>query len=172
MWGLNPRERGSESVDHLLGRFLSRGLGRSLSANQRAAVAWRDANGDVERMHTCGVYLRKPPNAALPPVMGVYVDSHARLMDWNTNREIYLARLAAAGLELSGLEFRLARNHRPPTSPRPTSPAATASGSLSMQDEERIRRRCAELPPGLRERLAQAMRDSLHRDRTPPPPAS
>lgn len=170
MWGLNPRERGSESVDHLLGRFLSRGLGRSLSANQRAAVAWRDANGDVERTHTCGVYLRKPPNDALPPVMGVYVDSHARLMDWNTNREIYLARLAAAGLELSGLEFRLARNRRPPTPSRAPSPAVTAP--LSPQDEERVRRRCADLPPGLRERLAQAMRDSLRRDRTPPPPAS
>ena len=92
--GLNPDERGSVSMAELLRRTIPARVRQGMSANQRATELWRTANGDVERAHTTGVYLRKSPCESLPPVLGVYVDSHARLSDFNANKEIYLTRLA------------------------------------------------------------------------------
>ena len=66
--GLNPCERGSVSMAELLRRTIPASVRQGMSANQRAASLWRAANGDVERAHTPGVYLRKSPCESLPPV--------------------------------------------------------------------------------------------------------
>lgn len=169
--GLNPCERGSVSMAELLRRTIPVGMRQGMSANQRATELWRTANGDVERAHTTGVYLRKPPCESLPPVLGVYVDSHARLSDFNANKEIYLTRLAGVGLEVSGIEFRLTRwptpqegsgLHKGDGLRRHASRTATSElPPLSYQEERRVRDSCAGLPDGLRQRVERAMGLSL-----------
>ena len=106
------RERNQESIGDLLSRVVGGEMRGRMSAAQRAAAAWYGANGDIERAHTTGVFLKKPKREGAAPILGVYVDSHARLTDFTVNREIYLARLHNAGLELSGIEFRLTRRDR------------------------------------------------------------
>ena len=106
------RERNQESIGEVLSRVVGGEMRGRMSAAQRAAAAWYGANGDIERAHTTGVFLKKPKREGAAPILGVYVDSHARLTDFTVNREIYLARLHNAGLELSGIEFRLTRRDR------------------------------------------------------------
>lgn len=178
--GLNYHERGSVSMAELLRRTIPADVRQGMSANQRAAELWRTANGDVERVHTTGVYLRKPPCKGLPPVLGVYVDSHARLSDFNANKEIYLTRLAEVGLEVSGIEFRLTRwpapqggdglnggtgSHRGDDLRRHGSRAAACElPPLSPAEERRVRDACAGLPDGLKQRVERAMAISLRRE--------
>ena len=164
----------------LLRRTIPASVRQGMSANQRAASLWRAANGDVERAHTTGVYLRKSPCESLPPVLGVYVDSHARLSDFNANKEIYLTRLAGVGLEVSGIEFRLTRWPAPQEDGilrkgdglrKGDELRRHASGTgapelppLSPQEERRVRDACAELPDGLRQRVERAMTLSLQHE--------
>ena len=173
--GLNPCERGSVSMAELLRRTIPASVRQGMSANQRAASLWRAANGDVERAHTTGVYLRKSPCESLPPVLGVYVDSHARLSDFNANKEIYLTRLAGVGLEVSGIEFRLTRWPAPQEGGilrkgnnelrrHASGTGAPELPPLSPQEERRVRDACAELPDGLRQRVERAMTLSLQHE--------
>jgi len=120
-----------ESVASLMDEVLNQQMARRLSANQRAAAAWFRANGDRERNHTVGVFLKRPRATGAAPVVGVYVDSHAMATDFGVNKDIYLARLANIGFEASGIEFIVSRQ------PRRT---ASASG------ESRVEGHPAELP--------------------------
>ena len=158
----------------LLRRTIPASVRQGMSANQRATELWRTANGDVERAHTTGVYLRKPSSESLPPVLGVYVDSHARLSDFNANKEIYLTRLAGVGLEVSGIEFRLTRWPAPQEDGilhkgdelrrHASGTGASELPPLSSQEERRVRDACAELPDGLRQRVERAMTLSLQHE--------
>ena len=80
-----------------------------LDASRRARIVWDRVNGDVERAHTCGVYVAEARRAGQDPVLCVYVDSRARAVDFRANREVYLARLAAAGLRFSDLRVEQSR---------------------------------------------------------------
>lgn len=159
---------GPESLGSFLGSFLSGGFGGRLSANQRAAAIWYRANGDTERRHTTGVFLRRARSAALPPVLGVYVDSSTRLTDFSASRDVYLARLANAGLELSGIEFRLTRSPRPVCGQvgagREEPSAAPELPPLSAADMARIDELASGLPDGLRQDASRAMELSLRRE--------
>lgn len=151
------------------GRMASR-----LSRNQMAAHAWFVANGDLERSHTCGVYLRRPRVRGADPVLGVYVDTPSRVTDFRANKELYLSRLANVGLAVSDIDFRLTRSAREPKA-APGSPSharAAARGvsaplrQLSPGEEERVRDLTAELPEGLRQSAAHAMSAALRREKT------
>lgn len=120
------RERNQSSIGDLLANVVSGEMRGRMSAAQRAAAAWYGANGDIERAHTTGVFLKKPKRAGVAPILGVYVDSHARLTDFTVNREIYLARLHNAGLEVSGIEFLLTRRDR----------ASSAEGAAAGEKSE------------------------------------
>ncbi len=163
----------SASVGSLMEGLLGgAGLSRKMSANQRASMAWMRANGDIERKHTTGVFLKEPANRRLPPVLGVYVDSHARLSDFNANKEIYLARLHNTGLEVSGIEFRLTRRPREkcpePEPAQNSSPLLCEDDLPALSDDERARveELCAGLPDGLREAATRAMSLSLRRGKS------
>ena len=76
-----------EGISSLLkGMFSSPEARRSMSANQRAAYVWHNVNGDVERAHTTGVFLKEPHVKGAAPILGVYVDSRMRAVDFRANR--------------------------------------------------------------------------------------
>lgn len=96
-------------VSHLLEQVLGVSAFSRASQLKRAAQAWHEANGDRERAHTQAVFLAPPRAHACAPRLVVYVDSNVLLADFKTNAELYLARLANWGLELSHIDFRLSR---------------------------------------------------------------
>ncbi|MCI1997328.1 MAG: hypothetical protein LKJ49_01630 [Olsenella sp.] len=165
---LDLRSESSEDLSSVLDEMMGRGAWARLGRNRRAAMAWFKANGDVERRHTSGVYLKRAASSGLPPVLVVYVDSHARLTDFMANREIYLVRLAAVGFEVSGVEFRLSREPVPeaPSSQQATSrPAEVVLPPLSDDERRRAAELTADLPEPLRQRVRRAMELSMRREK-------
>lgn len=135
-----------------------------------ATRAWYAANGDIERAHTTGTFVREPRRGEAGPVLVVYVDSKARVTDFSANSEVYLARLANAGHPFSKVEFRLSRYPRRaasaagpataaagPASPRPSRP-------LTSEEREVIDELCSGLPESLRETVSRAMCASYSSD--------
>ena len=173
------RERNQESIGDLLSRVVGGEMRGRMSAAQRAAAAWYGANGDIERAHTTGVFLKKPKREGAAPILGVYVDSHARLTDFTVNREIYLARLHNAGLEVSGIEFRLTRRDRAEAQGQAAPGASAGAGEgrpalperprpldLPQLDEGKratIEVAVADLEEPLRSKVAHAMEMSMRR---------
>ena len=173
------RERNQESIGEVLSRVVGGEMRGRMSAAQRAAAAWYGANGDIERAHTTGVFLKKPKREGAAPILGVYVDSHARLTDFTVNREIYLARLHNAGLELSGIEFRLTRRDRAGAQADAGAGAGAGAGEgrsalperprpldLPQLDEGKratIEVAVADLEEPLRSKVAHAMEMSMRR---------
>ena len=95
-----------------LGSVLSGMLGTGgtmrLNAHKRALAVWMRVNGDIERKHTCGAFIKPVPHA--DPLLVIYLDSRSRVVDFTANRELYLQRLAFQGLPLSKIEFKLAKD--------------------------------------------------------------
>ena len=95
----------------LVAGLLAGPLGDDLGEAQRAARAWYAANGDRERAHTTGVWLRKPPRAGADPVMVVRVDSGLLASELGTNKDLYLSAPRLMGVESladSGVNLRIA----------------------------------------------------------------
>ncbi len=173
------RERNQESIGEVLSRVVGGEMRGRMSAAQRAAAAWYGANGDIERAHTTGVFLKKAKREGAAPILGVYVDSHARLTDFTVNREIYLARLHNAGLEVSGIEFRLTRRDRAEAQNEAGAGASAGAGEghsalperprpldLPQLDEGKratIEVAVADLEEPLRSKVAHAMEMSMRR---------
>ena len=165
---LDLRSESSEDLSSVLDEMMGRGAWARLGRNRRAAMAWFKANGDVERRHTSGVYLKRAASSGLPPVLVVYVDSHARLTDFMANREIYLVRLAAVGFEVSGVEFRLSREpvpEAPPSQQVTSRPAEVVLPPLSDDERRRAAELTADLPEPLRQRVRRAMELSMRREK-------
>ena len=104
-WELEFEAKPPEDLSSLMHEVVDGQMSAHMSANQRAAAAWYRANGDRERNHTTGVFLKKARVAGAAPVLGVYADSHAMVTDFGVNKDIYLARLANVGFNVSGIEF-------------------------------------------------------------------
>ena len=144
-----------------------------------ATAAWHSVIGDIERKHTTGVFVGKPKAPGMAPALCVYVDSRMRMVDFNANREIYLARLQTAGFDYS--EVRFLQNKRP----RPkvdegssaTPPAAKREKGtvpfshseplpeLSEAERAQIEAQTAGLSPALRESVSKAMAACMRRQR-------
>lgn len=179
------RENNQETLADVLSKFLDAGMRSHMSAAQRAAAAWYGANGDVERAHTTGVFLKRPRHKGDPPILGVYVDSHSRLTDFTVNREIYLARLHNVGLEVSGIEFKLTQRGVEKgasagtrasrgadtvsrSGARRVSPSSTTTAQIELpelNDEQRaeVARATEGLPDSLRTKVSSAMIYSMRR---------
>ena len=147
------------------GRMMAR-----LSANQRAATAWYRANGDRERNHTTGVFLKRGRVAGSAPILGVYVDSHAMATDFGVNKEIYLARLANVGFEVSGIEFVPSREgyRRARKDSASARPVATPEPLPELDESERqtVESLVSELPETLRASASKAVSLSLRREKS------
>lgn len=155
-------------VGSLLRDVVDGHMARSMSDNQRAAAAWYRANGDRERAHTTGVFLRKPRVAGAAPILGVYVDSHAMATDFGVNKDIYLARLANVGFAVSGIDFLPSRTPRRPREPQ--GEVQQVSGAMPLpeltpSERAEVERLVEELPETLRRRAAEAVIRSKQRDK-------
>ena len=144
-----------EGISSLLkGMFSSPEARRSMSANQRAAYVWHNVNGDVERAHTTGVFLKEPHVKGADPILGVYVDSRMRAVDFRANREVYRARLSMGGLEehVSG-----AAAAATPKTPLP---------ELTGSEQNAVKKLAESVPESLRGSVYKAMSLSFRREKS------
>lgn len=131
--------------------------------------AWYAANGDIERAHTTGTFVRDPRRGESGPVLVVYVDSRARVTDFSANSEVYLARLANAGYDFCRVEFRLSRYPRRAAAPGgernvAQRPAPAPRRALTPRERDEIESLCSGLPASLRESVSRAMSASYEAD--------
>ena len=75
----------------------------------RALVTWRRIAGRRAAKHTVTVWLKRPKTGDGLPELVVYLDGNALMADLSTNAELFVDRLAYAGLEVSRVSFRLSR---------------------------------------------------------------
>ena len=101
-----------EAAPAALSGILSAMFDERADASWRVTRAWHAVNGDIERAHTTGTFVRDPRRGESGPVLVVYVDSRSRATDFSANSEVYLARLANAGLAFSKVEFRMSKYAR------------------------------------------------------------
>ncbi len=156
-----------ESVGALMHTVVDQQMSAKMSANQRAAAAWYRANGDRERAHTTGVFLKRPRVAGAAPILGVYVDSHAMATDFGVNKDLYLARLANIGCEVSGIEFLPSRRTRQASDTTPTSapPPAEPLPELSAEEQQAVQSLVADLPTSLQTAALKAISLSKRRQK-------
>ncbi len=158
---------GSEGIgDALRGLLDSPEARRAMGPGRMAQQAWYRMNGDIERAHTCGTYVAKGRRPGEAPKFVVYTDTRTRAVDFRANREVYLARMAAAGFEFSDIEFK--QTKRPPqerSSARAKAKAAPAPPELTPEEESRVREAVANQPKNLREKAYKAMCASLRRQK-------
>ena len=158
----------STSLSDLLSGMLDEAGRAAVSENQRASYLWNRANGDIERQHTTGVFVMDSKVAGADPILGVYIDTRSRVVDFTANREVYLARISSMGGRYSDIKFLL--NKRKDRI-RPTNGAAIATSivkdlpDLSKEEEEEIRVRVSSLPASLRSSVFRAMALSYQRDK-------
>ena len=168
-----------ESLGSVLSDFFeSPEVRAKMGAGHAAGLAWHSVIGDIERKHTTGVFVGKPKAPGMAPALCVYVDSRMRMVDFNANREIYLARLQTAGFDYS--EVRFLQNKRPRPKADATAPALTAEKvdkgtvplatseplpELSEAEREQIEAQTAGLSPVLRESVSKAMAACMRRQR-------
>lgn len=168
-----------ESLGGVLSDFFeSPEVRAKMGAGHAAGLAWHSVIGDIERKHTTGVFVGKPKAPGMAPALCVYVDSRMRMVDFNANREIYLARLQTAGFDYS--EVRFLQNKRPRPKADATAPALTAEKvdkgtvplatseplpELSEAERAQIETQTAGLSPALRESVSKAMAACMRRQR-------
>lgn len=143
---------------------------RAMGPARQAQRAWMQVNGPVEREHTCGTYLAKPRRPGEAPVFVVYTDTRARAVDFNANREVYRARMAAAGWEFSDITFRQDRRSSQERAKKSARAKAAEPApelpALTPAEEADARAAVAELPENLREKAYKAMCASLRRSKS------
>lgn len=157
-----------ESVGSLMREVVDHQMSQRLSANQRAAAAWYRANGDRERNHTTGVFLKRAKVAGAAPVLGVYVDSHAMAVDFGVNKDIYLARLANIGFAVSGVDFVVSREGHRASRKKDVAQQQTAQEmlpELSAQEQLEVESLVADLPESLRTAASRAVENSKRREK-------
>lgn len=130
-----------------------------------ALALWLDVAGAAERAHTAGAFLREPSRPGSGPTLIVYVDSSACVVDYRARSEVYLARLAAQGTRLAGLEFRLSRHAGQRAAARPTRPCAPAMPPLTDEEESEAARLAQEAPEALRPSVFRAICASFRREK-------
>lgn len=136
-----------------------------------AGRAWNAVNGDIERAHTTGVFVREPHGHEQLPTLIVYVDSRSRVTDFTANREVYRARLENVGLRFQDVTFRVSKRPTRAAAAAPRKADGVAGGpsrplpELTPEEAAEVERLCACLPDALRDSVSQAMRLSYRRER-------
>ena len=166
-WELEFGDSDPTRLGPLLGEVVDGQMARKMSDNQRAATAWYRANGDRERAHTVGVYLKRARVRGAAPILGVYVDTHAMATDLGVNKDLYLARLANVGFAVSGIEFRVSRTPKRKTGEGPKSARKQAAQlpPLSAAERERVRELASRVPESLRPSVSKAIANSMRRQK-------
>ena len=166
----DPLDPAKQHKPHAAGELVSSYVDgkvlRGASDASRALVTWRRIAGKRASKHTVAVWLNRPKSAAALPELVVYLDGNALMADLTTNAELYVERLAYAGLDVARVRFRLSRHagERPSASDEraevsrpPELPALTPDEELAVE------RACANLPERLLPNACEAMRLSMRR---------
>lgn len=125
---------------------------------------WRSINGDIERKHTLSVFLNEPKKSHYLPTLVVMVDSKSRETDFMANRELYRSRLAAHGLEVEEVIFKLSKRSAVQKKPEQKRTTVTVVTPTNEEIEE-AKRTCKDVPEHLFKAVVGAMSASLARSR-------
>lgn len=155
------------SAGALVSGYLDGKMLAGASDASRALVTWRRIAGRRAAKHTMAVWLNRPKTGEGLPEMVVYLDGNALMQDLTTNAELYVERLAYAGLPVARVRFRLSRK----AGQRPAEPQAGAECEPRAQDlppltaleRAQVKQACANLPDRLRASASEAMSLSLRR---------
>lgn len=117
----------------LVSAFVDERVLKGASDASRALVTWRRVAGLRASRHTVAVWLNRPKSGRGLPELVVYLDGNALMADLTTNAELYVERLAYAGLQVARVRFRLSRRAGQPgavptAAPMPAT-SATPSGT-------------------------------------------
>ena len=163
--GGDPRTAGDVVADLLGGP-----LGNGLTKSQRVARAWYAVNGDRERAHTTGVWLKEPTRPGADPTLVVRVDSGLLASELATNKDLYLSRLAFRGVRVSNVRFTVGGDPLPHIR-KAKGEAKGGEGAspmrvdLTHEERARVDRATSGLPEGLRQSVSRAMCASLAREK-------
>ena len=149
-------------LNSVLGDMLGPGGTMRLNAHKRALALWMRVNGDIERKHTCGAYIKSVPHA--DPLLVIYLDSRMRVVDFNASREIYLQRLASQGLPLSRIEFKLSKDVSVRSSAVEEAEERTLP-DLTQDELDYVAEATARLAEPLRSDVSKAMIVSMRREK-------
>ena len=158
----------STSLSDLLSGMLDEAGRAAVSENQRASYLWNRANGDIERQHTTGVFVMDAKVAGADPILGVYIDTRSRVVDFTANREVYLARISSMGGRYSDIRFLLNKRkdrNRPGTTENVVGHTVEELPRLTKEEEEEIESQVSSLPESLRADVFRAMVLSYQRDK-------
>lgn len=153
---------GARTLGSVLEGLFGAGGSMRMNAHKRALAVWMRVNGDIERKHTCGAFIREHPPA--DPILTIYLDARTRVVDFNANRELYLQRLAYGGLPLSRIEFKLAREL--PVRDAPEDEEDEPLPELTDEEAEYIRTCAARLSEPLKTSVSKAMIVSFRLNKT------
>lgn len=149
----------ASNLKSMMDGYMQGPVSQGLDITKRAGRAWWQANGDLERRHTQGLYVKELKTKA--PVLHVYIDTSSLLQDFTTNKELYLARLANRGFEVSDIKFHLSRKKRsaePRPAAQPEDPAPAPLAQLDPACAQEIDDACRELPERLRATVSKALK--------------
>ena len=166
----DARRTAEFSLSELMDVIVTDQMSREVSAGRRATAVWLAANGDVERQHTTGVYLRDSRVKGQAPVLGVYLDSRMRVVDFSANKDLYVARVINQGLEISDIEFKLDRQGRAPIGRDANTAVSERQADaelpeLSQEELEEVYRLTRDIPESFREVAQKAMIFSIRREK-------
>ena len=171
----------------LVSRYVDGRVLKGASDASRALVTWRRIAGARASRHTVAVWLNRPKSGRGLPELVVYLDGNALMADLTTNAELYVERLAYAGLHVARVRFRLSRRAGelatsaaassstaggPYASVAPAAPAVPGDVDaappaelppLTPSEELAVERACARLPEKVRPSACEAMRLSMRR---------
>lgn len=166
-----PAQAGSLVSSYIDGRVL-----KGASDASRALVTWRRIAGKRAAKHTVAVWLNRPKKGDGLPELLVYLDGNALMQDLTTNAELFVERLAYAGLGVARVRFRLSRKAGQQAQAQPEAPAAgTAPAAdhavcelppLTALECARVATAVANLPDELRPSASKAMELSLRRQKS------
>ena len=107
---LDPsKQHQPQTAGELVSSFVDKNLLAGASAASLALTTWRRVAGRRAAKHTVAVWLSEPRGRASLPDLVVYLDGHALMVDLTTNAELYVDRLAHAGLEVGHVRFKLSK---------------------------------------------------------------
>lgn len=159
----------NRKTDHVLSEILEHtlsGASENTSAANRASRAWYEVNGNDEERHTVGVFLKE--NEA-GNTLFVYIDSMAKLQDYNANKLIYLARLEESDLDIVDVQFKLSKyKKRKQSASAGKHFAPSPEETLPEVDPEEVERVVENLDTqstALRAAVSKAAESSLRRQR-------
>lgn len=165
---LDPsKQHQPQTAGELVSSFVDKNLLAGASAASLALTTWRRVAGHRAAKHTVAVWLSEPRGRASLPDLVVYLDGHALMVDLTTNAELYVDRLAHAGLEVGHVRFKLSkkagqrREERRET--REDRSVAQDLPPLTPLERAHVDAATAQLSPKIRANASKAMEMSIRR---------